>query len=132
MKKAILALAAATVALSAPVAVQAKPKLTPEQKLAKMLEGRVAGKPTSCINLSTARDSTIIDKTAIVYNDGSTIWVNKPKFPNHLDDDDIMVTETHGSQLCRLDVVRMHDRTNFMWSGFVSLEDFVPYRKVRG
>lgn len=132
MKKAILALAAATVALSAPVAVQAKPKLTPEQKLAKMLEGRVAGKPSSCINLSTARDSTIIDKTAIVYNDGSTIWVNKPKFPNQLDDDDIMVTETHGSQLCRLDVVRMHDRTNFMWSGFVSLEDFVPYRKVRG
>lgn len=132
MKKAILALAAATVALSAPAAVQAKPKLTPQERLEKILAGRVAGKPVSCINLTTARDSQIIDKTAIVYNDGNTIWVNTPKFPNHLDDDDVMVTETHGSQLCRMDVVRMHDRSDFMYSGFVSLEDFVPYRKVRG
>ena len=41
-----------------------------------------------------------------------------------------MVVEIHGSQLCRLDTVRMHDRTGYFFTGFVGLEDFVPYRKV--
>ncbi len=50
--------------------------------------------------------------------------------PNSLDDDDIMVTRLHTSQLCRLDTVRLHDRTGFHFTGFVGLEDFVPYRKV--
>lgn len=130
MKKIVLALAAVGM-LAAPAAVSAKgPKLTPEQKLEKLLEGRVAGKPVSCISLSTARESRIFDKTAIVYESGSTIYVNRPKHASSLDDDDVMVTETHGSQLCRLDVVRMHERSGMWYNGFVSLEDFVPYRKA--
>ncbi|MFM5906980.1 MAG: hypothetical protein ACKOPO_05260 [Novosphingobium sp.] len=129
MKKLVLALAALPL-LAAPAAVSAKPRLTPEAELAKLLEGRVAGEPVSCISLSNARDTQIIDKTAIVYNSGSVIYVNRPKFARSLDDDDIMVTETHGSQLCRMDVVKMHDRPGMWFRGFVSLEDFVPYRKV--
>lgn len=132
MKKAILALAAATMVLSAPAALEAKPRLTPQEQLDKMLSGRVAGKPVSCISLTSAHDTTIIDGIGIVYADGNTLYVNKPKHPGHLDDDDILVTETHGSQLCRLDIVKLHDRGSQMFSGFVSLEDFVPYRKVRG
>ncbi len=41
-----------------------------------------------------------------------------------------MVTRLHTSQLCRLDTVRLHDRTGFWYSGFVGLEDFVPYTRV--
>lgn len=131
MKKIVLALTAAAV-LASPVAVSAKgPKLTPEEKLAKLLEGRVPGKPVSCISLTTARDSQIFDKTAIIYESGSTIYVNRPQNASSLDDDDVMVTETHGSQLCRLDIVKMHDRPGMWFRGFVSLNDFVPYRRVR-
>jgi len=129
MPKAALILAAAAAVLSGP-ALQAKPRETGEEKLAKLLEGRVAGEPTSCINLMAARESRVIDKTAIVFDQGSTIWVNRPRRAAALDSDDIMVTEIHGSQLCRLDTVRMHDRSGFWFSGFVGLEDFVPYRKV--
>ena len=130
MKKIVLALTAAAV-LASPVAVSAKkPKLTSEEKLAKLLEGRVPGKPVSCISLTTARDTQIFDKTAIVYESGSTIYVNRPRLASSLDDDDVMVTETHGSQLCRLDVVKLHERTGMWYRGFVSLDDFVPYRKV--
>ena len=42
-----------------------------------------------------------------------------------------MVTRLYTSQLCNLDTVQMHDRSSgFMWNGFVSLREFVPYKKV--
>ncbi|MDE2405761.1 MAG: hypothetical protein KGM17_13925 [Sphingomonadales bacterium] len=123
-----LGLVAAVLAPAAPAF--AREKLTGEQELAKLLEGRQAGKPTDCISLTSARDSTVIDKTAIVYRDGSTLWVNRPSNASALNSDDILVTKTSLSQLCRLDTVQLHDRSSHMWSGFVGLEQFVPYRKV--
>lgn len=110
----------------------AKEKLSPEAQLEKMLEGRVAGEPQNCINLSSARSSTIIDGTAIVYRAGSTLWVNRPRGgADSLDDDDILVTKTTGSQLCSIDTVQLRDRTSQMYAGFVSLGEFVPYRRVK-
>ena len=91
---------------------------------------RVAGAPVNCINLATARGSQIIDRTAIVYDSGNTIYVNRPRHPQALDSDDILVTRTWGSQLCKLDIVRLRDRTVFVDRGFVGLEQFVPYRRV--
>lgn len=129
MRKAALILAAAAAVLAGP-ALQAKPRETGEEKLARLLEGRVAGEPASCINLTTARESRVIDKTAIVFDQGRTIWVNRPRHAEALDSDDILVTEIHGSQLCRMDTVRLHDRSGYWFSGFVGLQDFVPYRKV--
>ena len=126
----IALLAVATAALLTGPALQARERLTGEQQLAKLLEGRVAEKPVSCIPLYRTSDSRIIDKTAIVYDQGNVIYVNRPRYPESLDSDDIMVTVLHTSQLCRLDTVRMHDRSQFFFNGFVGLEDFVPYRRV--
>ncbi len=130
MRKIALVIAAAAVLITGPALHAGKPKLAGEEKLAKLLEGREAGKPVSCISLSGSMDSQIIDKTAIVYDAGRTIYVNRPRYPQSLDSDDVMVTQLHGSQLCRMDIVRMHDRNGFWYSGFAGLEDFVPYRKV--
>lgn len=129
MKKAAIAFLTAGALLAGP-AVQAKPKLTGEEKLAKMLEGRVAGEPVDCISLHQTRNARIIDKTAIVYDSGSTIYVNRPVNADKLDDNDVMVTKLHTSQLCSIDTVHLHDRTGHWWSGFVGLDQFVPYRKV--
>ena len=129
MRKIAIALATAAALLSAP-ALQARDKMTGEEKLAKLLEGREAGKPVDCISLHDSRDARVIDKTAIVYGRGNTIYVNRPMNADDLDDDDVMVTETSLSQLCKLDTVRMHDRSQFFFTGFVGLEQFVPYRKV--
>jgi len=132
MRHLIPALLAAA-AIAASPAATAREKLEPEAKLAKLLEGRVAGKPQDCIPLSTTRSSQIIDKTAIVYRIGSTLWVNRPKGgAESLDDDDILVTKTIGSQLCSIDVVELHDRSSHFYSGFVSLGEFVPYRREKG
>ena len=131
MRTLIPAILAATALAAAPGAA-AKEKLAPEQQLAKLLDGRVAGEPKDCISLPTIDSSQIIDKTAIVYRDGSTLWVNRPRSgADSLDDDDVLVTKTTGSQLCSIDTVQLHDRSSHFWRGFVSLGEFVPYRKVK-
>lgn len=129
MRKIAIALAA-TAALLAGPALQARDKLTPEQRLDKMLEGREAGKPVSCISTWSNRNMQVLDNTALVYDAGSVIYVNRPENPDVLDDDDVMVIKRTGSQLCRLDMVSMHDRSGHFYRGFVSLNDFVPYRRI--
>ena len=129
MRKLALALATGA-ALLAGTAVEAKPKLTGEQQLAKILDGRVAGEPVDCISLTNSRDQQVIDKTAIVYGNGGTIYVNRPSNARDLDRDDVMVTDIRGSQLCRMDIVRTHDRSSFFYNGFVGLQEFVPYRRI--
>jgi len=133
MRKAFAAILAAATVMSLSVAADAKPRVSGEEKLARLLEGRVAGEPTDCIYLPRVRSSRIITDTAIVYDAGSVIYVNRPRAGTYgLDDDDVMVTEFHGggSSLCSIDVVRLHDRSTLFYNGFVSLGEFVPYRKV--
>ena len=131
MRKTIAAVLAAATVLSLSVSADARPKIAPEVKLAKMLDGRVAGEPQDCIFMPTIRGSRIVDKTAIVYDAGRTLWVNRPRSgAESLDDDDILVTNLHGSSLCSIDIVSLHDRYGHFYSGFVGLGEFVPYRKV--
>jgi hypothetical protein len=129
MRTIAIALTAAAALLAAP-ALQAKPRLTPQQELAKLLEGRQPGKPTSCLSSTDTRQMRVLDKTAIVFGWGNTIWVNVPRNAEDLDDDEIMVTRTFGGELCRLDIVHTMDRTSHMTTGFLNLGEFVPYRKV--
>lgn len=125
------ALAAGSLLLAG-AAADAKPRLTPEQELAKALEGRVAGKPEDCIYLPRVINTRIYDKTAIVYDAGNTLWVNRPDAgAATLSDNDIMVTTPFGSQLCSVDIVRMVDRNAGFWRSSIGLGQFVPYKKVK-
>jgi hypothetical protein len=121
---------AATALVAGGAALQAKPKLTPEQRLEKLLEGRTAGKPVSCISQADARDMEIFDGVALVYRSGSTLYVNRPRNAEALDSDDILVVRGSGSQLCRLDLINTVDRMGHFTTGFVNLGDFVPYRRA--
>ena len=128
MRKIIAVLALTAAASGAATAAS----LPPEALLARMLEGRVAGKPVSCISQYNIRSAEIIDGTAIVYRVGSKLYVNRPRSgASWLDRDDILATRTVGSQLCRVDSVRLIDRASRFPTGFVMLGDFVPYTRVR-
>lgn len=118
------ALAGAFVA--APAAAK---RLSPEARLEKLLAGRTAGKPVNCVSLARLQSSEIIDRTAIVYRaPGNRLYVNYPRIgAESLDDDDILVTRTTGSQLCSIDTVRLLDRGSRFEHGFVGLGEFVPY-----
>ncbi|WP_439566865.1 hypothetical protein [Sphingopyxis sp.] len=133
MNPRITAIIAAAAVAAMPAAAPAMERLAPEDRLAKLLEGRVAGQPQDCIPLSMARSSQVIDGTAIVYRIGSTLWVNRPEGgADSLDDDDILITKLSTSQLCSIDTIQLQDRGSNMYSGFVSLGKFVPYRRVKG
>lgn len=106
-----------------------KPELTKgEQRLAKLIDGRVAGEPEQCIRDHPNRGFEVIDKTAIVYRIGRTVWVNQTRDPKSLDDDDTLVIRRYGSQLCSTDIVTTIDRISGFYTGNVFLGEFVPYR----
>jgi len=126
----IISAALAGLLLAAPAA--AGPKLTPEQQLARELEGRVAGEPRKCVSLTNIRSTRIINDTAIVFDAGSTIYVNRPRGgADSLDQWDTIVTKPFGNQLCSIDTVQLYDNDLRFLSGIVFLGDFVPYRRVR-
>jgi hypothetical protein len=123
---AIIAAAAGLVAMPLEAA-----RLSGEERLAKLIEGRVAGEPKSCIFAPGSRSLTVIDKTAIVYRDGKRLWVNRTAHPEDIDEDDILVIRKHSaSSLCRSDMITLADRTSGIFSGAIFLGDFVPYEKA--
>ena len=130
MKNILLACAMASLAISttASAADDTAPSKG-EARLTKMLEGRVAGKPQSCIPAMLSDRLKIIDKTAVVYDAGKTIYVARPQDPQSLDTDDILVIKRFGSQLCKQDIIHTIDRVSGFMTGVVFLGDFVPYTK---
>lgn len=123
-------LALAGLAMSASASATAT-NATGEAALAKILAGRVAGKPVDCVLLSQLGASQIVDGTAIVYHgDRGTLYVNRPPGASLLRRDSILVTHPYGSQLCRLDLTDLVDRYTQMPMGSVSMGAFVPYTKA--
>lgn len=127
---ATLAMIAAAGSLVA-MPVEARARLTGEERLAKLIEGRTAGKPRSCITTSPSANLTVIDKTALVYKAGGKVWVNRTAHPEDIDDDDILVIRKFGgSGLCRTDTITLADRSTGMFTGVIFLDNFVPYEKA--
>jgi hypothetical protein len=81
--------------------------------------------------MSRIDGSTIIDGTAIVYRSLGVTYVNRPSGAEMLREDDIPVQYVWGSQLCRLDRLKLLDRSTRMERGFASLGEFVPYTKPK-
>jgi hypothetical protein len=129
----ISALAAATM-LTVPAAATENDQAEPskgEVKLAKLLEGRVAGEPQRCARALPSENIRVIDGTALVVGRGRTVYVNVPRDPDALDDDDILVIRRQsGSRLCRLDWVETRDRFGHYYNGNIMLNDFVPYTRA--
>jgi len=111
-------------------AAQAKPG-DREAELARALEGRVAGAPVHCIDLHRVRSSRIITDTAIIYDAGRVLYVNRPENgADELNQRDTLVTRTPSTRLCNIDTVTMIDPHTRVTTGLVFLGEFVPYRRV--
>lgn len=121
--------AAALIGATAPSIAADPVSARGEADLVKQLDHRVAGKPVSCINQRDIQSSQVVRGTAIVYQIGRNLYVNRPSGAYSLGGDDILVTRTFGGQLCRMDSVNLVDRTGGFQRGFVILGDFVPYTR---
>jgi hypothetical protein len=109
---------------------QAKPA-DHEAELERAIAGRVAGEPVDCIDMHRVRGSHIIPGTAIVYDTGNVIYVNRPRGgAETMSQWDIQVNRLYSSQLCSIDTVQLIDQGSRMYSGTVFLGEFVPYRRV--
>ncbi|MFU7529089.1 hypothetical protein [Qipengyuania sp. ASV99] len=102
-----------------------------EARLAKLLEGRVAGEPQNCIRTRPNYRLTVIDDTAYVYGSGRTIYVQRTQNPHHIDDTDTLVSRRFtSSEICRQDIVTTIDPVLGFFTGTVFFDDFVPYTRV--
>lgn len=103
-----------------------------EAELARALQGRVAEAPVDCIDMRRVRNTRIINGTAILYNTGNVIYVNRPdNGAESLRSWDQMHTRQFMSRLCSVDTVQMFDPNVHTLKGVVFLGEFVPYRRVR-
>ena len=121
------ALAAAALAAGVPAAAAHEKG---EAKLAKLIDGRVAGAPVHCLSTFQRRNLEVVDHTAFVFKDGDTLYVNRPSGANFLSWSDVPVFKIWGSELCDKDMVHLHDRSTGMLGATLSLGDFVPYKRA--
>jgi hypothetical protein len=100
----------------------------PDPAFAKAIAGKVAGTPRNCISVNDTRESTTF-RNAIVYRVNSKLsYVNDLDKCPFLRNDNILVTNVRGSQICRGDIVNMVDRGSGFPSGSCSFGDFIPYQ----
>lgn len=101
-----------------------------EERLARMLEGRTAGEPVSCITTMRSNELQVIDEVGLVYDAGSTVYVARPTDPRMLRRNDALVIDRFSSsRLCANEPIRTVNRHGGFFTGVVFLNDFVPYKK---
>ena len=115
----------------AQVEAEAAPMTKGEKRLAKLLEGREAGEPVACIRSLPRQRMQTIDGTAYVYGSGKTIYVQRTRTPDQIDDlDALVINRFNATQLCRFDVITTIDPVAGFFTGAVFFEDFVPYTRA--
>ncbi|HEY7959849.1 MAG TPA: hypothetical protein VID20_07310 [Sphingomicrobium sp.] len=124
---AVLALAACTTAPPTPEAAVA------EHQLNSLLAGKVAGAPTECIPTFQSNSASLIAPGAVAFvpNPGKIYVSNitgsgceglaNPRYS--------LVSTSHGSSLCRGDIVQVRDLQTGVMVGACSLGAFTPYAR---
>jgi hypothetical protein len=117
-------------ALLASPAIAAKPD--DEARLAKLLAGRTAGKPVTCLPLSRYSETRTIGST-VSYRVGGTWYVNRFKggCPS-LRANRILVSNHPIGQICSGDIANVVQQgAPDIFLGTCSLGEFTPYSKPR-
>jgi hypothetical protein len=103
------------------------------QRLGKALAGRTAGKPVSCIGNMRGSDMTIIDDNTLLFKEGGTVYVQKPRGGCYGigNGNYTLVTRINaGNRLCSGQINEIVDRVSGYGFGSCVFDDFVPYRKA--
>jgi len=107
-----------------------------ESHFQKLIAGKVAGKPLSCLPSYRSNDMVVIDDQTVAFREGSRrVWVtNLQNSCSNLGSGHYaLVTKRFGgSGLCRGDIGQVADLTNGITVGSCVFGDFVPYVKPHG
>jgi hypothetical protein len=126
----MLALAGLTACAAGP---EPEAKLTPrqEKELAKALDGKVPGKPVSCVPIGFGdRSLHAISDDVLVYRvNRNLVYKNELNGRcSGLGFGDTLVLDVRNSQYCRGDIARVISLPSGIFSGSCTLGDFVPYK----
>jgi len=122
------AIGSCTTAPQAPVQLSARE----QAELAQLTDGKVAGKPISCLQHYQTDDMITVNESTIAFRNGrSTVYLNGMQggCPN-LRAPYALLTKSPSSQLCRGDIAEVVDTSTHMTVGSCVFGDFVPYTKV--
>jgi hypothetical protein len=102
-------------------------------ELAEALAGRVAGPPQRCISTYRTTKVQPIDDFTILYDQGSTIYVQNPRggCPGVGSGSDVLVTRQTSTNLCDGEIAQTVDLTSRVSRGGCVFGPFVPYTKAR-
>src|SRR3546814_5823078 len=86
--------------------------------LTKALEGKVAGKPQSCMSMIPRAALQVISDDVLLYKIGRTVYVNRMMGNcSGLTNGRTLVSNVWGSQVCRGDIARVADLNVGMITG---------------
>ena len=107
-----------------------------EAHFQKLLAGKVAGQPLSCLPSYRQTDMVVIDDQTIAFRDGSRrVWVTnlRNSCSNLGSGHYALVTKQFGgSGVCRGDIAEVADLTSGITVGSCVFGDFTPYMKPHG
>ena len=101
--------------------------------LAEDLATRTASAPQSCASQSSqSQNVRVVDRRTLVYEQGSTIWVNRlPADCPGLTTDSVLIFETFGGSYCRGDRLRAQQRGTRIPGPWCPLGEWTAYRRER-
>lgn len=100
-----------------------------EAEFQKLIAGKVAGQPITCLPSYKRNEMVTIDDGTVAFKNGRTVYVNKLIGEcSGLDSGFYaLVTNSSGPGLCRGDIARVTDVRTGMTAGSCAMGDFVPY-----
>ena len=107
------------------------PAVPPGEALAQRLANRTAGPPETCVLAQSDRNLVANDAATIVYDTGSTIYVNRlaGSCPGLRELSTIIVLTSTGGQYCRGDRFRAREQGSTVPEPACILGEWVPYRR---
>lgn len=134
MRWALVGMTLLAVAAATPSERRAAEEAKAQAALSKELAGLVPGKPQTCINQFITRDySATSFGDTLVYRRS----VDDTRYVTHTtgctgignNGDNILITNTPSTELCRGDIATTVDRVSRFQTGSCSFGDFVPYHR---
>ncbi len=121
-------------AASCAVAPQPGRSAKAETHFQKLIAGKVAGQPLSCLPSYRSNDMVVIDDQTVAFREGSRrVWVStlRSGCSNLGSGHYALVTrQGGGSGLCRGDIAQVADLTNGITVGSCVFGDLVPYTRA--
>ena len=103
-----------------------------QAELQRLLVGRVAGAPVSCLPPGRSGDMTHIAGGTVVFRSGSTYYVNNMRggCANLNSQNALLTRQFGGGGLCSGEIAQIIQPTSGMTVGSCSFGEFIPYRRV--